>query len=263
MIGRLEDGFFLSASLLSLLVCAATFFLRNHLLFHNERIQYGVGHLPFALFATALFIALVGLARPLLSRISGLANWPTPYFLAVLAIVFALCWLPVWLAGGFVQDDWLLLAAASIRKIIFLHPAYSWYALDSVDGNFRPLGTTLYFGYMLKWFGLAARAFTFGPFLLTLLGNLVAFAIVRELGYSRVAAAAASLLFMTRGLLYTVAAWAAALGDGIAILFCGLTYLFLLKANKQHGSTALYYHLFAWLFFCVAILGKRARLLLH
>jgi len=258
VIGRLEDVFFLSALLLSLLVCAATFFLRNHLLFHNERIQYGVGHLPFALLATALFIALVGLARPLLSRISVLANWPTPYFLAVLAIVFALCWLPVWLAGGFVQDDWLLLAAASIRKIIFLHPTYCWYSLDSVDGNFRPLGTTLYFAYMLKWFGLAARAFTFGPFLLTLLGNLVAFAIVRELGYSRVAAAAASLLFMTRGLLYTVVAWTAALGDGIAILFCGLTYLFLLKATKRHGSTALYYHLFAWLFFCVAILGKQS-----
>jgi hypothetical protein len=258
VIGRPEDLFFLSASLFSLLVCAVTFFLRNHLLFQNGRIRYGVGHLPAALFAIAMFLALVGFARPMLSRISGLANRPSPYFLTVLAIVFGLCWLPVWLAGGFVQDDWLLLAAASIRKIIYIHPAYSWYALDSVDGNFRPLGTVLYFGYMLKWFGLEAHAFTFGPLFLTLLGSLVVFAIVRELGYSRVAAAAASLLFMTRGMLYTVVAWSAALGDGIAILFCGLTYLFLLKAIKQHGAAALYCHLFAWLFYCVAILGKQS-----
>ena len=206
VIDRPEDVFLLSASFFSLLVCAATFYLRNHLQLQNDRIRYGVEHLPAALFAIAVFIALVGLARPMFSRISGLANRPSPYFLTILTIVFGLCWLPVWLAGGFVQDDWLLLAAASIRKIIYIHPAYSWYALDSVDGNFRPLGTILYFGYMLKWFGLEARAFTFGSFLLTLLGSLAAFAIVRELGYSKVAAAAASLLFMTRGMLYTVVA---------------------------------------------------------
>jgi len=255
--GSLEDKLFLSAALLSLLAPAA-FLLRPHLSPRNDRIRYGEEHLPAALLAIFLFTALAGLARPLLARASHLKNQPTPYFLAAIVAVFALFWLPVWLAGGFVQDDWLLLAAASVRQIVTLHPADSWFALDSVDGNFRPLGTVLYFGYLLKWFGPAARVFTFGPFLLTLLATLVAFAIVRELGYARPAAAAASVLFLSRGVLYTIVAWTSALGDGIAILCCGLTALLVLKANRRAGLAALGYHLLGWLFFCIAILGKQS-----
>jgi hypothetical protein len=149
---------------------------------------YGFAYLPAALFWVFLFIVLVGLARPLIARVPRLEDKPTYYFVGAVVAVYGLCWRPAWRAGGFAQDDWLLLAAASIRKIVTLHPAYSWYALDSVDGNVRPLGAVLYFGAMLKWFGLAARAFTFGPLLLILLWSLVAFAIVRELGYSRIAA---------------------------------------------------------------------------
>ena len=256
--GSLEDKLFLSAALVSLLASAAAFLLRPHLSPRNDRIRYGEEHLPAALLAIFLFTALAGVARPLLARVSRLNDKPTPYFLAAIAAVFALFWLPVWLAGGFVQDDWLLLAAASVRQIVTLHPADSWFALDSVDGNFRPLGTVLYFGYLLKWFGPAARVFTFGPFLLTLLATLVAFAIVRELGYSRPAAAAASLLFLSRGMLYTVVAWTSALGDGIAILCCGLTALLVLKANRRAGPAAFGCHLLAWLFFCVATLGKQS-----
>ena len=257
-IGSLEEIFFLCASFASLAASAVALFLRSHTPFVNHRVRYGFRHLPAELLAAALFIAFVAFARPFLARIPDLAIRPTRQFLAGIGGIFALFWVPVWFSGGFVQDDWLLLAAASIRKIIVFHPAYSWFTLDSVDGNFRPLGTVLYFGYILKWFGPAARAFTLGPLVLTLLASLVAFAIVRELGYSRIAAAAASLLFLSRGMIYTIVAWASALGDGIAILFCGLTALFILKANRCSGSRALLYHLLAWLCFAFAILGKQS-----
>jgi hypothetical protein len=256
-LSSLEDRFFLSAALLSLLASAGSFFLQYHLAPQNERVRYALHHLPLALLGTALFVALVGRTGSWL-RACTLGQWPTRYYLAGIAAFFAVCWMPCWIAGGFVADDWPLLAAASVRKIVYLHPAYSWYALDSVDGNFRPLSTVLYFGFMLKWFGTAARAFTFGSMSLTLLGGLCAFAIVREMQYSRAAAAAASLLFLSRGAIYTIVNWACALGDCIAILFCALTAWMLLKANKRRGRAAWLFHLLAWLSFCVAALGKQS-----
>jgi hypothetical protein len=224
----------------------------------NPRIAYGLHHLSVELAAAALFTAFVAIIRPALARIPNLANRPTALYTVAVAVVFGLTWLPVWLAGGFAQDDWLLLAAASVRHSITDHPALSWYALDTVDGNFRPLGTVLYFGYLLKWFGPTARVFTLGPLVLTFLVTLTAFAFVRELGYGRPTAAAASLLFLTRGVLYTVVAWASALGDGIAILCCGLTALLVLKATKRSGLATAACHAAAWLLFCVAILGKQS-----
>ena len=211
-----------------------------------------------ALLGIALFTALMGLSRRWLCNASGLEEKPVRYYLICITVVFGLYWLPAWFAGGFVEDDWQLLAAASIRKIIYLHPSYIWYALDSVDGNFRPLGTVLYFGYMLKWFGLAPRAFTFGPLLVSLLGGMVAFAIVREMGYSKVAATVASLLFLTRGVLYTIVTWTCAFGDSISIALCGLTALFVLKANRRHGLAAILCHLLAWFFFLMATLAKQS-----
>jgi len=253
--GHLEVVALLLTASIFFLAAVVAHLLRSHLAPHNDRIRYAADHLPTALLAIAVFAALFGVAA---SLIRPLETWPTPFYLAGITAIFALCWLPAWLAGGFVADDWALLAAASIRKIILLHPTYCWYTLDSVDGNFRPLGTVLYFAYMLHWFGLVSRAFTLGPLLLTLLASFVAFAIVRELGYSNLAAAAAALLYVTRGVLYTIVTWTAALGDGIAIVGCGLTALLVLKANKRSGIAACAYHLLAWLCFCVAILGKQS-----
>lgn len=255
---RIEEAFFLAASLISALACAAAFVLRHRVLLHNDRVRYGVDHLPAALLSIAIFTALPVLVRLLPTRTTSFADRSSAYFVVIIAGTFGIFWLPAYLAGGIVQDDWQLLAAASVRKIIYLHPLYSWHALDSVDGNFRPLGTVLYVGYMLKEFGLAAHAFTFGPLLLTLLASLTAFAIVRELGYSRIAAATASLLFLSRGMVYTIATWTSALGDGIAILFCGITALLVLKANRSNRSFAVCYHLLALLFFFLATLGKQS-----
>jgi hypothetical protein len=242
-----------------LLVAALAHLLRDHLALPNGRLAYAEDRLAGALVAIALFTALLSLAPVVVARgLPALGAWPTRNYLAGITAVFAVYWLPAWLAGGFVADDWPLLAAASIRKVILLHPSYSWSALDSVDGNFRPLGAVLYFAYMLRWFGLAARAFTLGPLLLTLIASFVSFAIVRELGHSKLAAAAAAILYITRGVLYTIVTWTAALGDGIAILGCGLTALLVLKANKRSGVAACGCHLLAWLCFCVAILGKQS-----
>ncbi|WP_263383186.1 hypothetical protein [Granulicella arctica] len=253
-----ENIFFLGLSLVLVTAAAATFLLRSRLHLHTDRVQYATQHLPFALLAACLFTLLVGGLRAFLLRRSNTGDLPTSYFLGALTVTFCLFWLPVLLAGGFVQDDWLLLAAASIRKIIYLHPAYSWYALDSVDGNFRPLGTVLYFGYMLKFFGLSARAFLVGNFIASFLGSIVAFFIVRTMGYSKFAAAASSALYMSRGVLYTIVSWASALSDDIAILFCGLMALAILKANRRRGLPAVAYHLLAWICFCVATLGKQS-----
>ena len=258
LIGDIEDGVFFYAAILSLVAIVAALILRVHHPFQNDRVQYGMERLPAALAAVFLFIVLVGIARVLLVRSRRLSEYPAWIYIVVLVLAYCIFWLPIFLTGGFVQDDWMLLAAASIRKIIYLHPGYSWYALDSVDGNFRPLGTVLYIAYMLKWFGLSAQAFLAGNFLLTLLSSLVAFFIVRELGYSKLTGAAASLLYMSRGVLYTVVSWVSALSDGISILFCALMALAILKANKRDGLTTIAFHLGAWLAFCVATLGKQS-----
>jgi hypothetical protein len=224
---------------------------------HNPRLIYGFSHLPAALLAIGAFSLAVSALFAFASRIR-LQNGKTSYFVTAIAALYCIFWLPVWLAGGLVQDDWWLLAGASIRNLVFSHPGLSWYALDTVDGNFRPLGTVLYFSWIYHWFGAAARAFTFGPFAVTFFATLVVFAVVRQLGYSRLTAAIASSLFLSRGMLYTVVAWAAALGDSLAIAFCGLSALFILKANRTTGPRALLLHVIAWLCFFVAALSKQS-----
>lgn len=244
---------------IALLFCSiATLLLGSHLHLHNPRILYGMRHLPEALLLAALFTGIAGVLLAALSRLPSVEEKPTSYYLLALVIAFVLCWLPILLTGRFVQDDWMLLSAATIRKIIYIHPSYAWFSLDTVDGNFRPLGTTLYFGYMLKFFGAKAFAFLSGNFAVNLSGAIVAFFIVRELGYSRMAGAAASLLYMTRGLNYTENAWACALGDGVVILLGGLTVLGILRANKRQGLSVFVYHAVAWVLFCVAIFAKQS-----
>ncbi|MEO6815248.1 MAG: hypothetical protein ABI177_00985 [Edaphobacter sp.] len=233
-------------------------FLRTHLHFHNPRIQYGVLHLPEAFFLTGLFTALAGFLFIRVSKSPASQEKSTSSFIILLVVAFFLCWLPILLRAGFVQDDWMVIAAAMTRKIIFLHPLYAWFSLDTVNGNFRPLVTTLYFGYMLKIFGLHAFALLCGNFIVNLLGSIVAFFVVRELGYSKTAGAIASLLYMTRGLNYTLNAWACALGDGIVILLGGLIVLGILRANRRTGITSFAYHALAWLLFIIAAFAKQS-----
>lgn len=237
---------------------AATSLLLSHLHLHNPRLQYGMHHMPAAFLQAALLTAIAGAMLLLLPKSASLEEKPASFYLLAVVVAFCLCWLPVLLSGRFVQDDWLLLLAGSIRKIIYFHPSYAWFSLDTVDGNFRPLGTTLYFAYMFKFFGTRAFAFLCGNFVVNLLGSMVAFFIVRQLGYGKVAAAAASLLYMTRGLNYTENAWVAALGDATVILLGALTVLLILRANRRHGASAFAHHAVAWFLFCVALFAKQS-----
>jgi hypothetical protein len=258
MNARQEKQILWGIPLACLSILLITLVLRPHLHFHNPRLQYGMEHLPEALLLTALFTAIAGLLVVRFSRSTSIEEKPTWYFLLFLGAAFFFCWLPVLLRGGFVQDDWMVVAAATIRKIVFLHPGYAWYSLDTVNGNFRPLVTTLYFGYMLKLFGLHAFALLCGNFIVNLLGAFVAFFIVRELGYSKLAGSIAFLLYMTRGLNYTLNAWACALGDGIVILLGGLVVLAILRANRRSGAVSLMYHALAWLLFVIATFAKQS-----
>jgi hypothetical protein len=258
MSAQREKQLFWGIPIASLLALMASLFLRPRFHFHNPRLQYGMEHLPEALLLTALFTALAGFLFIRASKSASIEEKPTSYFLILLGVAFFLCWLPVLLSGRFVQDDWMVVAAATIRKIVFLHPRYAWFSLDTVNGNFRPLVTTLYFGYMLKLFGLHAFALLCGNFIVNLLGAFVAFCVVRELGYSKVAGAIASLLYMTRGLNYTLNAWACALGDGIVILLGGLIVLAILRANKRGGLVSFACHALAWVLFVIATFAKQS-----
>jgi hypothetical protein len=243
---RAEDLVLLGATGAILVAGFAAEILREHVRPHNERVAYGLWHLPLALFGIAAFWLLAGAVRWMVAGRARLHELPSIVLLGTIAAVFTACWLPVLLGGGFAQDDWMLLAAASIRKSVYLHPGYSWFALDTMDGNFRPLGTVLYFGYMLRWF------------VENLLGCIVAYWIVLELGYGKVAGTAAALLFMTRGMIYTIVAWTCALGDGLVILLCGLMALMILKANKARFGAAVCLHLLAWFCFLLATLAKQS-----
>ena len=258
LISHLETKIFAATPIVLLSGAGAALFLQSHFHPHSPRTQYGIRHLPEALLLAALFIAIAGFVRTILLRSSSVEERSTFYYLGAIVIAFALCWLPVLLTGRFVQDDWSLLAAAAIRKIIYIHPSYAWFSLDTVDGNFRPLGTTLYFAYMLRSFGAHAFAFLCGNFIVNLSGSVVVFFLVRELGYSKIAGAAASLLYMSRGLNYIENAWACALGDGMVILLGGLTVLGILRANKRQGVSAFVYHAVAWIFFCIALFAKQS-----
>ena len=162
------------------------------------------------------------------------------------------------LSGGFAHDDWKLLAAAKIRTTLFAHPWYAWHALDAVDGNFRPLGAVLFFSFATKYAGLHPFLFLAGNFVLNLLASLVAFAIVRELGYSKLAATAAALLYLSRDMTYVENAWAAAISDPLAILLSGMAVLSALKAIKRSGALATLEHLFAYACFGAALLSKQS-----
>jgi hypothetical protein len=178
--------------------------------------------------------------------------------LVVIAALFAIVWLPVALHGGFAQDDWMLLSASSVRKLLYAHPLASLNTLDTVDGNYRPLGTVLYVGYLLRWFGLHPLPFALGSFLTGLACTLLVFAFMRELRQHPGVAAAAAILFLSRDLIYIPIAWMCALGDTLAILGSGLSVLLLLRALRAKGFMLWLYHLAAWLCFVAALLAKQS-----
>lgn len=256
--GGWENIFFVFAAAVALLLAAMTYLLQGQVHLHHARMEYGFEHLPAAFLAIAVFSIFASVARTRLLRMPDLGSRSTLFFLTGLTVVFVLYWSSALLSGGFVQDDWMLLAAASIRKVLFLHPHYTWYTLDTVDGNFRPLGTVLYIGYMLRWFGLSPLPFLLGLFVTNLLGCLVLFLIVREMGYSRLTGAAAAILYISRGITYTIHTWISALGDSLVILLCGVTILLLLCANRSRGGRAVLCHVVAWVFFFLATLAKQS-----
>lgn len=224
------------------------------------RVVYGMEHLAPALLCSGLFFCVLALAQLWLRRdgMDRLERLPAGFFLAAIGLAFCVFWLPVVVWGGFAQDDWLLLAAASIRHVIPAHPVASWVALDSVDGNFRPLGTVLYFGYMYKAFGLAPHLYLMANFLLNLGTAWTGFLIVRGLGYSKLVAGAGAVLYLSRGVLYTQAAWVSALGDCIVTLLTGVVILLLLRAIRYVGWRAIGFHGAAWALFAVSTLAKQS-----
>ncbi len=230
----------------------------KHVMDARPRVQYGLAHLPGALFVSFLFCVLIAAARWMLTRNDRWRDLRTAYFVLAVAITFGMFWLPAVLAGGFDRDDWMLLGAASVRRMLIGHPALAWNTLDAVDGNFRPLGTVLYIGIMLRHFGVWARPFLLGLFAVNLLASLLAFAIVRSLGYSRFTATAGAILYLSRSETYTIVTWTCALGDALVILLCGLMALALLAAIRRRGWQSFALHLAAWACFCLATLAKQS-----
>ena len=261
LLRRAEVVVFSLLSTSFLLGALLALFLRSHRHFAEPRVAYGVHQLPAALVWSATVAALAGLACLALGRdgvAASLERRPVWQFLLALSAVFCLFWLPILLRFGFVQDDWMLLAAASIRTSILAHPLRSWMALDSVDGNFRPLGTVLYFGVMYRIFGLSPIPYLAGNFLINLLSVFTCFGVLREMGYRKAVAAGGGLLYLSRGLIYTESTWPSALGDSLVILFCGAAALLILRAMRGGSAAAVVYHGLAWVLFALATLSKQS-----
>ena len=248
---------FFLVSALSLLSAALSSLLTAHKHLANPRVDYGVHHLPQALLQIAVFAAAMGLAYRWLSR-KDVKSFPTRWLIPALILLYAVVWLPVTLNAGFAQDDWMLIAAATVRKMLLAHPFQAFNALDTVDGNYRPLGTVLYAGYFVQWFGVHPLPFVLGNFFMGLACVLLVFAIMRELGQSAYIAAAASALFLSRDLLYAPIAWFCALGDSMAILGSGLSILFLLRSLRSRGATLWLYLIASWLSFAISLFAKQS-----
>lgn len=248
---------FFLVSALSLLAAALSFLLAAHKHLANPRVDYGLHHLPQAFLQIAIFAAAMGFAYRWLSR-KDFKNFPASWLIPALIALYAVVWLPVTLYGGFAQDDWMLLAAAMVRKMVLAHPLHAFNALDTVDGNYRPLGTVLYAGYFVQWFGVHPLPFLLGNFFVGLACVLLVFAIMRELGQSPYVAAAASALFLSRDLLYAPIAWFCAMGDSLAILGSGLSILLLLRSFRSRGAALWLYLIASWLSFAISLFAKQS-----
>jgi hypothetical protein len=229
-----------------------------HLHLSNPRLEYGLLHLPAAFLQIAIFAAGLGLVYSWFLRRGSFAGVPSHWLVLGIVALFAIVWLPVTFQGGFAQDDWMLLSAASVRKVLYAHPLASFNTLDTVDGNYRPLGTVLYVGYALRWFGLHPFPFLLGNFFVGLICVLLVFAFMRELRQTPAIAAAAAVLFLSRDLIYTPIAWLCALGDSLAIFGSGLSILLLLRALRSRGVVGWLCHFSAWVCFAIALFAKQS-----
>lgn len=251
------SALFFLVTIFAAVATVAARLLAAHRHLSNARVEYGLQHLPAALLQIAVFSAGLGLAYSwLIAR--GFRRLSSRWLILAIVLLFTIVWLPVTLQGGFAQDDWMLLSAASVRKLLYAHPLASFNALDTVDGNYRPLGTVLYVGYILRWFGLHPLPFLLGNFFAGLACALLVFVLMRELRQSPAVSAAAAVLFLSRDLIYTPIAWLCALGDSLAIFGSGLSILFLLRALRSRGPAVWIYHLVAWLCFAIALFAKQS-----
>jgi hypothetical protein len=253
-----ESIFFAATACLCLLGAALSYFFGPRAQFSYSELSYATAHLPKALLSSAIWIAVLGFLHHAALRSKRRFQLDLKNCVAALVAIYCVYWLPVFFAGGFVHDDWYLLAAASIRTVVLHHPTYSLHALEAVEGNFRPLSEVLYFSWMLRLFGVSPTAFMTASFLVNLSATVALFFLTREFGYSLRVACVAAMLYLSRGLTYTLNIWAAAVGDGMVLLFCGVAAVFILKANRRKGLPVLPWHFAAWLLFLLALLTKQS-----
>jgi len=257
-LSRAEFSLFASAFLVAVAGWVGAKVVRAHHPGLDGRFGFGLAHVPGAMVGAGLVTLAAGVLLAFRGALTARLNRSLFFCLAFVVVAFCAYWLPVLLSAGFVQDDWVLLAGATARQSLAAHPHLAWYALDTMDGNFRPLTTVVYMGAMLHAAGLHAMAFAAGNFLACLLQCWVAFLLVRAFGYSNVVGVAAALLFMSRGANYTPVAWPSAMGDASATLFCGLTVLLTLIALRRAGWRAALWHMAAWCSFVLAALSKQS-----
>lgn len=226
----------------------------------NPRVSYAFSQMRLATlltFATTLIVWSTAQFH-LLERLARTfpRHGAAPYLIGLI-VLFACFWAPVSAFSDFAQDDWLLLAAASIRTALVDHPYDAWLALDTVDGNFRPLSTNILFAESLHFFGLTAAPFLVLNFVANLLGLLLLFAIACELRLSRATAMLASVLYLSRGMLYGPIGWPCSFGDGFVILAMAAIVWLILRAQREDGS-AIRFHLVAWCLFLCALFAKQS-----
>jgi small basic protein len=164
----------------------------------------------------------------------------------------ALLWVPLVHASRFSADDWFLAAAATVRTSLAMRPWLSWYALDTVDGNFRPLGTVVYLNH-----GFSVLGFYAG-FLVCALAATLLYFIARKLGATGQLALCAALIFGSRDLLYGPVAWLCSLGDDLVLASGAGCVLLLLRSLHVAPRRAVLCHLGAFACLVVALLSKQS-----
>ena len=241
---------FLAASAGLLFLASAVLALRPRLHAHNPRVLYGVAHLPAAFLYSALIATAVAFYLPLLQRRAR--SLTTPFAIGSIVAAACLLWLPVVHASRLSADDWFLVMAASIRHSLAVRPWLAWSAVDTVDGNFRPLGTIVYLNHGFSLFGFYA-----GLLLVTLAATLLFF-LAQRFGASRRLALCAALIFVSRDLLYGPVVWLCSLGDQLVIVAGAGCILLLLGSLHATPRRAVLCHLGAFLCLLIALLSKQS-----
>lgn len=230
--------------------------LCRHVHSSNLRVAYAVSRVPLAALLMLGFAIAVEASIRIRVR-SWLQDRSDVPYLVVIALLFAAFWLPVTTLSGFAADDWLLLAAAAQRTILIYHPWVGWLTLDAVDANFRPLTTGWMYASFVHFFGVTPRPFLVLNFCVNLAATLLLYGIARQLRLSRTTALLAALLFLSRGMLYTLIGWPCAISDGVVVAAeAAVVWLILLAQSKQRWIAPI--HCAAWLIYCAALFAKQS-----